>query len=136
MKPNALYRIGVWGRAEAANTNELVCLRVLALLRNAEGKPVSLQQARIEEAHAVSPDAWEHLQKRGLMIYHSDVSTPPDTAFCDVKVYLWSDAKTEISMSGIVYIDDVELVEVRPQDLVPGVSVETGKIQQQPQAGL
>jgi hypothetical protein len=33
-------------------------------------------------------------------------------------------------MSGIVYIDDVELVEVRPQDLVPGVRVETGKTEQ------
>jgi hypothetical protein len=136
MKPNALYRIGVWGRAEAANTNELMCLRVLALLRNAAGKPVNLQRATIEMAHAVSPDNWEHVQKRGLMPYRSDVSTPPDTAFCDLKVYLWSDARREISLRGIVYIDDAEVVEVRPQNLVPGVSVETGKIEQRSQAEL
>jgi hypothetical protein len=130
LKPNRLYRVGVWGRADAANTNELMCLRVLASLVNAAGKPVSLQQAWIEEAHAVSSDTWEHIQKRGLMMYHSQVKTPPDTASCNLKVYFESDASREISMSGIVYIDDVELVEVRPQDLVPGVRVETGKTEQ------
>jgi hypothetical protein len=136
LKPNALYQIGVWGRAEAANTNELMCLRVLAFLRNAAGRPVSMQQAQIEAAHAVSPDTWEHVQKRGLMPYHSDVRTPPDTAFCNLRVCIWGDARKEISMNGVVYVDDVELVEVRPQDLVPGVSVETGKIEQQAQAKL
>jgi hypothetical protein len=130
MKPNTLYRIGVWGRADAANTNELMCLQLLAVLRNAAGKPVSLQQTSIDKAQAVPSDAWVHVQKRGLMMYHSQVRTPPDTAFCNLSVYIWSDASREISMSGIVYIDDVELVEVRPQDLVPGVSVETGKTEQ------
>jgi hypothetical protein len=47
-----------------------------------------------------------------------------------LKVYFESDASREIPMSGVLYIDDVELVEVRPQDLVPGVSVETGKTEQ------
>lgn len=135
MKPNTLYRIGVWGRADAANTNELMCLQLLAVLRNAAGKPVSMQSARIGAAHAVSPEAWVHVQKRGLMMYHSQVRTPPDTAFCNLRVYIWSDASREISMSGIVYIDDVELVEVRLQDLVPGVSVETGKTERRAGAG-
>jgi hypothetical protein len=136
LKPNTLYRLGVWGRAEAANTNELVCLQLLALLRNAEGTSVGLQRASIDAAQAVSSDGWVHLQKRGLMPYHSQVRTPPDTAFCNLRIYLWSDASKEISISGIAYIDDVELVEVRPQDLVPAVSAEGGKVEQWSQAGL
>ena len=136
MKPNTLYRLGAWGRADASNTNQLMCVQLLAVLRNAAGQPVALQRASIDTAQAVLPDAWKHLQKRGLMPYHSQVRTPPDTAFCNLRIYLLDDPKREISMRGIVYLDDVELVEVRPQDLVPAVSVEAGKVEQRPQAAF
>jgi len=136
VKPNTLYRLGVWGRADASNTNELMCVQLLAVLRNAAGQPVALQRASIDAAQAVLPDAWKHLQKRGLMPYHSQVRTPPDAAFCNLRIYLLDDPKREISMRGIVYLDDVELVEVRPQDLVPVVSVEAGKVERRPQAAF
>jgi hypothetical protein len=135
LKPNTLYRLGVWGRADASNTNELMCVQLLAVLRNAAGQSVALQRASIDTAQAVLPDAWKHLQKRGLMSYHSRIRTPPDTASCNLRIYLWNDPTRELSMSGTVYIDDVELVEVRPQDLVPAVSVEVGKVEQRSQAG-
>jgi hypothetical protein len=136
MKPNTLYRLGVWGRADASNTNELMCVQLLAVLRNAAGQPVALQRASIDTAQAVLPDAWKHLQKRGLMPYHSQVRTPPDTAFCNLRIYLLNDPSREISMRGNVYIDDVELFEVRPQDLVPAVGVEAGKVERRPQAAF
>ena len=129
LKPDTLYRIGVWARAEAANTNELMCLQLLALLRTAAGEPIRLQRASMDAALAIPSDAWAHVQKRGLMAYQSHVRTTPDTAFCNLRIYLWNDATREISMRGIVYLDDVEVNEVRPQDTIPPVKVEVGRVE-------
>jgi hypothetical protein len=135
LKPDTLYRIGVWARAEDTNTNELMCLQLLALLRTAAGEPIPLQRASMDAALAIPSDAWAHVQKRGLMAYQSHVRTTPDTAFCNLRIYLWNDASREIAMRGIVYLDDVEVIEVRPQDLVPPVKLEVGRVEQRSPTG-
>jgi hypothetical protein len=142
MKPNALYRIGVWARSEPtkpgerfdhAHRPELVegemMMYISASLSQASGKPVETPQTRFDVSDSPPPDRWMALRKLGLYPYRSNVPTPPDTAYCQLNINLYGDSKRGRTAVGVVYIDDVEVIEVRPADKVPAMEVEAGAVE-------
>ncbi len=131
IKPNALYRIGVWARAEPGSMPEglSMYMYISAVLYQANGKPVETPQTRFDVSATPAMDRWTPVKKLGLYPYRSDVPTPPDTAYCCININLSGDPPHGRSAVGIVYIDDVEVIEVRPQDKVPPVEVEAGAVE-------
>lgn len=123
LKPNTLYRFGFWARAEAGAGDDSPLVRLLAPLYNTSGRRVAMPRAYFEISDWPQPDHWQHVQKRGLFPYRSDVVTPPDTAYCDVRVEAYAGG------AGSVYVDDVEIVEVAPAELTPPVAVEPGAVE-------
>lgn len=129
MKPNALYRIGVWARSEPTKPGEEMMMYISAWLSQADGKPVSTPQTRFDVSDSPPSDRWKALKKLGLYPYRSNIPTPPDTAYCQININLYGDAQRGRTAIGTAYIDDVEVIEVRPEDKVPPVEVEAGAIE-------
>ena len=131
MKPNALYRIGVWARAEPGSMPEglSMYMYISAALYQADGKPVQTPQTRFDASATPATDRWTPTKKLGLYPYRSDVPTPPDTAYCCININLSGDPPRGRAAIGIVYLDDVEVIEVRPQDKIPPVEVEAGAVE-------
>ena len=129
MKPNALYRIGVWARSEPTEPGKEMMMYILASLYQADGKYVSTPQTRFDVSDSPPSDRWKALQKLGLYPYRSDVPTPADTAYCQIIIHLYGDSQRGRTAVGTVYIDDVEVVEVRPEDKVTPVEVEVGAVE-------
>ncbi|MCL5742892.1 MAG: hypothetical protein M1541_03035 [Acidobacteria bacterium] len=123
LKPNTLYRFGFWARAEAGAGDDSPLVRLVAPLYNAGGRRVATERAYFEISDWPQPDRWQHIQKRGLFPYRSDVVTPPDTAYCDLRVEAYAGG------AGTIYVDDVEIVEVAPEDLTPPVAVVPGTVE-------
>jgi uracil-DNA glycosylase family 4 len=71
----------------------------------------------------------------GLKRYRSDLRTPPETVSGDLQVDLRAQPERGFSIRGAVYIDDIELVEIQPADLVPPMTVRLGTIERAPQPG-
>ncbi len=123
LRPNVLYRFGFWVRVEEWASEDNPRVRLLAPLRQGNGEPVAAQRAYFAVEEQPQPDRWMHIQKLGLFLNHSEVVTPPDTAYCDLRVEM-ADGDP-----GAVVIDDVEIVEVAPEDLTPPVTVEIGAVE-------
>jgi hypothetical protein len=129
MKPNALYRVSVWARADAANPGEMTTMYILVYLTQRDGRQVTTPRAVIERGDSVHPQQWKQLSKLGLYPYHSDVKTPPDTAFGTVRIQLYGDGERKRPAVGTVYVDDVEVIEVRAEDMIPPVDVQAGAVE-------
>jgi hypothetical protein len=129
MKPNTLYRIGVWARCEPTKPGEEMLMYILASLYQADGRPVETPQTRFSVADSPPPDRWKPLRKLGLYPGCSDIPTPPDTAYCQLNINLYGDAQRGRTAVGVVYIDDVEVIEVRPEDKIPAMDVEAGRVE-------
>jgi len=123
LKPNTLYRFGFWARAAMGAGDESPHVRLLAPLYQANGKSVQTVRSSFEISGWPQPDRWMQIQKRGLFPYHSEVITPPDTAYCNPAVEV-SDGG-----SGSVYVDDVAIFELAAEDLIPPVTVEVGALE-------
>lgn len=132
MKPNTLYRVALWARADARNRNELMILRILLSLTDAEGRRMTAPNVNISITDSVPRDRWKALRRLGLRRLRSDLRTPPETAFGDLKIQLMGEPRRQISLAGAVYVDDVELIEVKPQALVPPAKITAGAIETRP----
>jgi hypothetical protein len=129
MKPNALYRIGVWVRSEPTEPGKEMMMYILASLYQADGKPVETPQTRFSTGDSPPSDRWKTLKKLGLYPYRSDVPTPLDTAYCKITINLYGDSQRGRTAVGTVYLDDVEVIEVRPEDKVTPVEIQVGPIE-------
>jgi hypothetical protein len=129
MKPNTLYRVSVWARADAANPGEMTTMYILVFLTQRDGRPVATPRAVIECGDAVHPEQWKYLAKLGLYPYHSDVKTPSDTAYGSVRIQLYGDGARKRLAVGAVYVDDVEVLEVRPEDMIPPVGIQAEAVE-------
>ncbi len=130
MKPSTLYRIGVWLRGGATNSSDELTVVISAALYQANGQPASTPQTRFYASTSAAPDQWKPLQKVGLYPYSSTFPTPPDTAYCNLNIFLYGgDAQRQRTAVGTVYLDDVEVVELRPEDRVPPVQVVAGAVE-------
>ena len=127
IKPNALYRVGLWARADPANQTEGLVVLLTAWVRNKDDSYVKLENAKFQTSVAIQPDRWVQLLTRGLAYKGVDVPTPPDAALCQMQITLYPGSRVAgAEATGTVYIDDVEMVEVVPEDKTPPVAVEVG----------
>jgi len=130
MKPNALYRIGAWATPDPRNKTEGLQMLLTAWLYRADGRKVKTRNAKLQTSTPLFAGRWIHIGTRGLSYKGKDVPTPPDTAYCEVSLQLHpSSRKKGAEATGAAYVDDVELVEVKPRDTVPPMSVELGTVE-------
>jgi hypothetical protein len=130
LKPNALSRVSVWVRPAPGNRTQGLCLLVTAWLYQADGRKVQLSNAKFQNSTPLHPDQWTCLSTRGLAYQGTDVRTPPDTAYGDIQIGLLSSSRTADNAAiGAAYVDDVEIVEVTPENRIPPVMVEVGAVE-------
>ena len=131
MKPNSLYRIGCWVQADPGNTNRLMVVRLYAFPVNADlGSVTNASAATIDSGPlGLSPGGgWLRLGKRGAGPI--SLRTPPDTAYCVIRIEILGDTTRDISPVGTIYVDDVEMVEVQSGDLPAPVVLEAGMVEE------
>lgn len=128
MKPNTLYRVSAWVRAApGADQDADRKMYVLADPRRADNS--SFPKGHISGGGAATAGAWRQLVKQGPYEYRNDVLTPPETASCSIYVAVSADVSRGISALGDVFVDDVEILEIRPESRIPPVTIEPGAVE-------
>ena len=135
IRPKRLYEVRVWIKPKGKVEPKMLLL-ITGWIYRADGKHSLLAggwaKFQRDRGAEIEPEGWHQIVIRGLAetSTKNEKLTPEDTAYCSLQLRLYRPDNGPIKDCS-VYIDDVEIIEIKSNDMMSPVEISVGKIERQ-----
>ena len=136
IRPKRLYEFRVWIKPRG-KLDPKIQLLITGWVYRTDGKHALLagipgNWAKFQRGVEIEPEGWHQVVIRGLAntSTKNEKLTPEDTAYCSLELRLYRADNGPIKDCG-VYLDDMEIMEIKSNDMMSPVEISVGKIERQ-----